>query len=147
MRSPQRSHVGIEEIRSIRVLDESGALLRELPFAHNAASGASFRAEAAAHGLAPSGDAWQGFYVEVLGEIPAGELFTIVLDAKLEQGVSLGLLADQVRTSGLIGTGAANSDGTIDAGHHAHFRPLGDTPVSLLPKATRAARPEIEPKH
>jgi hypothetical protein len=138
---------GIEEIRSVKILDESGAVLRELPFTRSSAAGPSFAAEALAHGLAANAADWQGFFVEVLGEVPVGELFSIVLDAKLEKGVSLGLLAEQVRTAGLIGTGAANSDGTVAAGHHVDFRPLGATPVSLQPKPRPVpTRPGIDKK-
>ncbi len=136
---------GIDHIRSVRILDgDSGALLRELPFQANAASGSSFAVEAVTHNLAREGAAWQGFFGEVLGDVSRGRMLTFVLDARLKKGVSLGLLAEQLSLAGLLGTAAANGDGTVNH-EHVHFRVLGDTPISILPPAERS-RPETRPR-
>jgi hypothetical protein len=136
---------GIDHVESVKVFDsETGILLRELPFWFNGVAGASFAAEAAAQGLAPEGASWQGFFNEVVGEVPKGRPLTFVLGVRLKKEISLGMLAEQLRSRGLLGTAAANSDGTVNH-EHVHFRVLGTTPISIEPRPSRPIplRPEV----
>jgi|SRR5918992_3080676 hypothetical protein len=136
---------GIDQIESVRVFDSnSGILLSELPFSFNAVAGSNFAAEAAAQGLAPEGANWQRFFSEVLGDVSKGRLLTFVLDVKLKKETSLGILAEQLRNRGLLGTAAAtNRDGAIDP-DHVHFRILGTTPISIGPRLKpNIPRPEV----
>jgi hypothetical protein len=125
---------GVDQVRSVKAFDgESGALLPELPFVPNANSGPSFAEEASAMHLAPAGAPWQGFLTEVQSAVPKGKPVTLLLDVTLKNGVSMGTLADQLRSAGIVGTAKTSGDGTVDP-QHLHFRNLGLTTVSIAPR-------------
>ncbi len=135
---------GIQQVRSVQAFDGlSGALMKQLPMEFNAATGPSFASEAAA--LYDTRDLadWQGFEGDVQSDVPKGKLLTFVLDVDLKPGVSFATLAEQLRQGGLLGTGKANTDGTVND-EHVHFRFLNDTPVVIAPRLTRPVdiRPE-----
>jgi len=121
----------VDHVNSVRVFDsDTGALLRALPFVRNANARNSFAAEATAQGVAPAGVWWQGFLDEVQGNVAKGRNLTFVLDVTLKNGATVARLANQLRSRGILGTGKAFSDGTVNP-EHVHFRMLGNTGVQV----------------
>jgi hypothetical protein len=121
----------VERITAVRVYDSNtGKMFRDLPFVRNVVSRDSLAAEATAHGAAADGVWWQGFQDEVKGTVAPGRQLTIVLDVTLRKGATVARLANQLRATGVLGTGKTFADGAINP-EHVHFRTLGQTNVSI----------------
>ena len=121
----------VERVTSVRVYDSgTGRMLRDLPFVRNVVSRDSLAAEATAHGAAAEGVWWQGFQDEVKGTVAPGRQLTFVLDVTLRKGATVARLANQLRATGVLGTGKTFADGAINP-EHVHFRTLGKTNVSI----------------
>ncbi len=141
---------GIDSVNALTMREmKTGEPIAGYSFSSHDRPGSEFARLAHERGYVsePNGDTWLGFMTSVSQDVPAGIPVSIELDVTLKEGTNLLEFVSTLREHSLVGTGAGNPDGTINADHF-QLLPIREVDVSIQFPAQEqpAASPTLEGK-
>ena len=132
----------IERVSMIE--EETGEPIAGYRFEPHPRPSSDFAFLAAEHGLMPYGMGHLGtsFFTSVHQPVEGGISTSLVFELEIRDGATLEQVARQLRSHGVLGTGSANPDGSLDVGHGHHMiLPLARLDMAVIHPGETAERP------
>ena len=131
---------GVSRINRVTMVDAvTKRPLENYPWAPSAAPASDLSKLAADAGLSLGDKGWSGFVSHIKGPVVEGQLYSYVLDVTLEKGTTSEKLAAALRSQGIIATGSANPDGSLDL-RYLHLMAFGQGNLEIQESAKPGER-------